>query len=320
MTDETRPDPGCRPHARVTIPAAANGPIVLPVAVSRPAWHDPPRRLSCRTTPHAVTVPVGREDARTHCTVPRRRSWTRLHLLKTENLRPLAPASFRAQAAVGGSSHFMGPGRHASGSSSRVGSPFFFSFLMRLGSFFREREAGRVGERRGACVLPFVVVGGFQPSRLFRRRRVNRKEERKRMAPARSPLGAVAVAALVVAIFMAAAAHALAPAPTSDGAFPIFPSASRTPHCGPRTRVTLFGFSLDPAGRRIVGLLRRPPDAGRGLARTPTGLSALPSSLRRPHCGENIGFSLICLTWGTTSLKLCIRVEFPHRHHARSLG
>jgi hypothetical protein len=75
MTDETRPDPGCRPHARVTIPAAANGPIVLPVAVSRPAWHDLPRRLSCRTTPHAVTVPVGREDARTHCTVPRPSLW-----------------------------------------------------------------------------------------------------------------------------------------------------------------------------------------------------------------------------------------------------
>ncbi|TVU33365.1 hypothetical protein EJB05_25191 [Eragrostis curvula] len=41
------------------------------------------------------------------------------------------------------------------------------------------------------------------------------------MAPARAPLGAVAVAALVVAIFMpaaaAAAAQAPAPAPTSDG-------------------------------------------------------------------------------------------------------
>uniref|UniRef100_A0A0A9EV75 Arabinogalactan peptide 16 n=1 Tax=Arundo donax TaxID=35708 RepID=A0A0A9EV75_ARUDO len=39
------------------------------------------------------------------------------------------------------------------------------------------------------------------------------------MAPARAPLGAVAVAALVVAIFMPAttAAQAPAPAPTSDG-------------------------------------------------------------------------------------------------------
>jgi len=45
------------------------------------------------------------------------------------------------------------------------------------------------------------------------------RDSRGRMAGVRAPLGAVAVAALVVAIFMpaAAAAQAPAPAPTSDG-------------------------------------------------------------------------------------------------------
>jgi hypothetical protein len=272
MADETRRDPACRPHAH---PCSSEWPNRPSCGGFAPRLA---RRLSCRTTSHAVTMPVGTENARTHCTAsrPSLRVVDQTSCIEDRESPPLGPANFRAQATAGGSPNFVGPGRHASGNSSWVGSPFFF-FLTRpmpllergrLGE--QEREEARASVRSSWSVAPSRPV----PSRLFRRRRVNRKEKRKQMAPARDPLGVVAVVALVVAIFMpaaaAAAAQAPAPAPTSDGAYPIFLSLPVRPHCG-ISRVTLWFLSR--SGRTTD---RRPSleAAGCGTERCPAGLDA----------------------------------------------
>jgi hypothetical protein len=139
MADETRRDPACRPHAH---PCSSEWPNRPSCGGFAPRLA---RRLSCRTTSHAVTMPVGTENARTHCTAsrPSLRVVDQTSCIEDRESPPLGPANFRAQATAGGSPNFVGPGRHASGNSSWVGSPFFF-FLTRPMPLL---ERGRLGEQ-----------------------------------------------------------------------------------------------------------------------------------------------------------------------------